>query len=769
LERVGKIISLTAVCLVIASTLSLSGIACAPRFEEAFFSYTLHPDFPLSKFANGDLGIIKPTYSRSYLLAAYCYLTAKPLNAEERRKYEKLWVYRLINPDVEEALNSKGEKEDNPLRKWLKMRAKVSSTTIDEIGVWRPVSKDANCFNTFENCSPESFSAANTTLSRYLTKYGAKSAYTQEWVSGQDKVFCHCGAGRYDYLAKQDQPEGPFPAPLSENTDPLLKADRDYQIASAHFYAMQYDQAEKDFLAIAQDNASPWKDMGLYLAARCLIRKGTVPDKIDMAALAEASALLNDILKDSRLTKIHLSARQLLHFIDAHTQPKERLHVLAKEILDPAQTPFLFQNLYDYTFLLDQYLSDSDGSTQGKPKSVSDTLGTDDLTDWIQTFQASEQGEARRRAFEKWHANHSLPWLIAILSNSSSGSVWEPELLCAAQAINETSPAYVTVSYYLIDSLLKSKQNDLARHRLADVLALNLPPSARNEFLRMQISLASNLRAFMKLAVQAPAGLFIDAGGELPWEPQKLLSLSDYPSCKTTCYVKEGANVLNHDLPLKTLTSAAKIDGIPIALRFDLVQASWTRAILLNREDLALAMAPLLKKLRPPIAPLVDSYTRASNPVEKRFAAMFSILKNPGMRPYVTAGAARDVDFSKIEDYGDNWWAVRELCRPEHESSEQTAKCPPFLPAADVTVATKEVETLKALGEAPNVLTKNVLQYARSHPNDPRIPEALHRCVKATRFGSTDAKTTDYSKQAFQLLHKRYGGSTWAAKTPYYY
>ncbi len=43
-----------------------------------YFTYTLHPDFPMSKYAAGQLGILDHNYARSYLMVAYRYLANKP-------------------------------------------------------------------------------------------------------------------------------------------------------------------------------------------------------------------------------------------------------------------------------------------------------------------------------------------------------------------------------------------------------------------------------------------------------------------------------------------------------------------------------------------------------------------------------------------------------------------------------------------------------------------------------------------------------------------
>src|SRR5688572_30991700 len=45
--------------------------ACGPHFTDAIFVFQKHPDDPLEKFARGNIGVLQPTYARSYLVAAY--------------------------------------------------------------------------------------------------------------------------------------------------------------------------------------------------------------------------------------------------------------------------------------------------------------------------------------------------------------------------------------------------------------------------------------------------------------------------------------------------------------------------------------------------------------------------------------------------------------------------------------------------------------------------------------------------------------------------
>ena len=94
---------------------------------------------------------------------------------------------------------------------------------------------------------------------------------------------------------------------------------------------------------------------------------------------------------------------------------------------------------------------------------------------------------------------------------------------------------------------------------------------------------------------------------------------------------------------------------------------------------------------------------------------------------------------------------------------------PAFLTDAERAETEKELTALAAQPAAPNWLGKQVLDFAKSQPGDPRILEALHLVVRARRLGCNDASPENYSKQAFQLLHSRYPDSEWTKKTPYWF
>ena len=84
--------------------------------------------------------------------------------------------------------------------------------------------------------------------------------------------------------------------------------------------------------------------------------------------------------------------------------------------------------------------------------------------------------------------------------------------------------------------------------------------------------------------------------------------------------------------------------------------------------------------------------------------------------------------------------------------------------------AEKEWNALAATGPAVQWLGETVLAFAKANPADPRVPEALHYVVRASRYGCyvTEVKS-NYSELAYEALHKNYPDSPWTKKTPYWF
>jgi len=276
---------LVAILLAIVLLNCPTALACGPFTLEAIFVHTVHPTYPLAQFAAGRIGVVQPSYARSYLYTAYGYLSGRNFSSSEQKAMVELWKERLeFSADSNPEYWSKA---------WLEARKKVAGVQErGAIDVYRNREKP-NEYENYVNCNKDSFDTAAATLNERIAKYGAASPALQSWVAAQDVVFSNCASGTA------------IPEPLSATDDALMRADRTYQIAAANFYATNFDEARKGFEIIAADNSSPWARTAPYLIARTLVRKASIgsPEQKD-ESLRAAESQLTKILADKNLAQL---------------------------------------------------------------------------------------------------------------------------------------------------------------------------------------------------------------------------------------------------------------------------------------------------------------------------------------------------------------------------------------------------------------------------------------------------------------------------------
>ncbi|MGB7721375.1 MAG: tetratricopeptide repeat protein [Bryobacteraceae bacterium] len=640
--------------LILAVPVELPG--CGPYLTKALFHLTVGPEAP-AEFAHGQLGILQPAYERLYQVIAYRYLSGVGLNDAERQ---------TILPPPKPAVDT------NP---WLVARNKAPGITpLRQLDPYRQVKKEGY-FDTYLNCNDDAFRTAAATLER-IQQTGAAA----EWIAAQDVVFSNCSRG------------AAIPQPAS---DPRMRADRAYQIASAKFYSEQYGDARQDFQTIAADASSPWHGVAPYLAARCLIRAGQ---------FAEAETELRSVAADPALTRWHAPAGRLLDYVEAHLHPAERMHQLALALVRPDSEATIGQDLIDYRMLFDRNIAPQPN---------------DDLADWIRSFQAGGAG-----AVERWRARHTLPWLVAALAASKPGDADVPELLAAASEVKSDSPAYLTVNYHRVRLLPPDDAGALAGRLLAG----KMPTSARNQFRAERMRLARDFEEFLRYAPRRPVA-------ESDYEVKAVDTSEDLLD-------EDAAVILDNDIPLALLRQASTSPLLPDVVRQKLKNVISVRMLLLAR------------------APSFDG--------------VFAVLKTPGVRLHVDSGYGRNTeDLTKIDPFRDNWWCSSGIAQEYRPYGpvlfQRDSPSALFLSAADRAQAAAEWQKLQSLPTAPDWLAAQTLAFARAHPQDPRIPEALYLLVRATRFGCTGGQTGDLSHRAFDLLHRRYPKTEWAAKTPYWF
>lgn len=283
------------------------------------------------------------------------------------------------------------------------------------------------------------------------------------------------------------------------------------------------------------------------------------------------------------------------------------------------------------------------------------------------------------------------------------------------------------------------------------------------------MKLARNLDEFLR---DAPR---VSAGGEYHGAPER----GSFALPPESLFDADAAVVLTEKLPLRMLVEAAASPRLPLRLKREVALASWSRAILLEDSQTAGKLVPTVVALEPLLKSDFSRYLAANNPEDRGFAAAFAILRNPGLGPVVRPNLLREVSVDSRGDFPtDNWW-----CKLDQSQEGPMDYNPPlllvypnrriesvaFLDAPSRQQAAKEWDRLSSLPPAASHLGAGAIAYARAHPDDPRVPEALYRVVRATRYGCTDDSTGRFSKEAFDLLHGRYPKSPWTGKTPYWF
>lgn len=789
-----------AVIVMLAVLLTPANIfSCAYGALEPVFTLAEGPEPPLDSFTQGTLGIVLPSYERSFLVVAYRYLASKPLSKAEQMAFEQAWVAPQGN-DFEPSAPV-----DAQIYTWEKARfAALGPAPIPrhDIKAFRSV---RNGWEQYLNCGGNAFVTAADTATRIAKTFGVGSAAVRDWVQAQDTVFDNCGPVEAQAASKgTTQPSAYLPKATVK--DAALNLDRQYQIAAANFYAGDFQAAAQQFQQIANEHDSPWWTWAPYLVARCYIREATLnespsyPDRdpsaptFNLNQMAAAEKQLQEILKNPALASIHPASQKLLNYVEIRLHPDHRLYELGQQLAGRAPAADITQDLYDFNWIIRRQVWASGDVTTPKFAQWHADLAKrgllDDLTDWVLTFK-EHTPVARAHAVERWRTTNSELWLMAALSMANATDPNAAALENAAAAVAPTSPGYEMAVYYRARLLAGQNKQEAARK----LLAANLPRfekgslSSYNLLLSVRFEVAENFHQLLELAPRTPVEYATtgcddcgtSGGPESDGQTKPLPKRLDGDS----------AVIFNQRLPLSMLSEAATETVLPSDLRTVIGTASWTRAAILDDATAIKALTPVLVDAHPELRDYVKDYDAAASEDARTFAATWMLLHFPGMQPFIWGGAFRETKFDKIDDFRDNWWCGnpfptktlppntvrygngpwvdRATGKPAVPLPVAPLPFPSFLTATQRANAEEQRRKLSTLASGPDYIGTVVLAWAKSHPDDKRLPEALHLVVRATRYGCADDKTGPISKQAYDLLHARFPNSEWAKKTPYWF
>lgn len=237
-----------------------------------------------------------------------------------------------------------------------------------------------------------------------------------------------------------------------------------------------------------------------------------------------------------------------------------------------------------------------------------------------------------------------------------------------------------------------------------------------------------------------------------------------------TLFDDESADIVDRHFSLKLLQQAAGDPQLSVFLQHRLTLAVWTRALLLRNYEVALQVAPAVTKMSPEMRPLMKDFLAARNPSDREHAALYLLLKSPGLTPFVSGNLNHTWPGEEADYYFESaWW-----CAPsetEYRNGQEVRKvvsAPPFINPQQLTAAKEEYEKLAALGDAKTYLGQQVLAWAKAEPNDTRIPEALFIAFKANesyKYGCNGWEhDEEIQQQSQELLRERYAASSWSAK-----
>ncbi len=295
-----------------------------------------------------------------------------------------------------------------------------------------------------------------------------------QWVKSQQQVFNNCKCEKTEVIL-------PDPLPITATSE--QKYDHAYQVASSFFYAMDYEQSARQFEAIANDQNSPYKDIALYLIFRSLFRDIVYKDA-SPKALIETYERLKPIIEQSTYKDDINGSYNHIKFKDTPIKfANEITDKLSNELTEPLLHELRYLALTQHHFL------------EGNEKL------NNEFWEWRRLLKSKN---SYKEALEHWKKAKGILWLIVILEKLPHDSKDVPEFIKAAEAIPETSPAYLTICYQLAKLHLLRNDKDSATKIIDKVLKLPLNLSTKNRFLDLKASFAKGFSEFLEDILQEP-------------------------------------------------------------------------------------------------------------------------------------------------------------------------------------------------------------------------------------------------------------------------
>ncbi|HEU4478715.1 MAG TPA: hypothetical protein VFR80_09370, partial [Pyrinomonadaceae bacterium] len=325
----GQIVAVGVIALLTINSAAPAS-ACGPFFIEPIFVHEWSPDLPFSEFTGGRIGIVKPSFGRKTLTIAFRYLNGGSFTADE----QKALVTALRGTAAEKPTT-------DPVKLWIAKRKEFLAEDEKLPAIY--VEQRYGGYDFFPNCTPNAFEVATETLKARVASYGGEDKDVRSWLTAQDTVFQNCSAA------------GKFPEPLGNESVEWLRKDRDYQIAAANFYSLNFEKASTLFTAISHDPASPWQETADYLVARNWVRQASRTQNEAQRNEIYRQAELYLLALQLRTTKFARAAQRLMALVKYRIHPEQRVKELARALAYENGNENVAQDLIDYVWLVDKF------------------------------------------------------------------------------------------------------------------------------------------------------------------------------------------------------------------------------------------------------------------------------------------------------------------------------------------------------------------------------------------------------------------------------
>ena len=725
--------------LLLASLVAASYANASGDYGPSYMRYKAYcaPDTAIERFQQGQLGVLQPGMQRVYLYTAWRAMTlagngqftpglAGGLARANGSAFGHGW---------EEGSAGTASKEE-----WLREARMAESA--------------------FGICPTPSNNFALATLKAIGKRKDGTPQRIKAWTDAQELVAAACQAAEdARYMNKDALQKVVTPPQLAKTEVAYWRQLREYQRAAIEFHAERYADATVQFMHIGASADHPMRDLGAYLALRSEARSAIKQHYLADEAQRQRTYLVLQrrgaaILADVSLAARHEATRALLRSARASLLPEASFAELNKYLADPSADPFANDRLGDWAVVI-AHNGHNEKDAAARAAATTAARGQYDFLDWIENLrECGYPGDkdkscraSARRALEQWQRTKSRAWLTASMMTSATLT---PALEKAAMAVKPADPEYLTLAYHLTRLLRIAGRPGQARAVSDTALKLPMSDGSRNLFREERFAVATSVA---------------DAAGYMLRVDVDMSRGSDKPVHGLN---DDALAWLLHGLAAADMVTLARQPVLDSTIRARLASAAWMRADLLGKPDVALQALAVLEPLAPALKKEIGEYRRMQSTAQRRHLMVLTALRF-GLSPQMNESSSPIAAIPNDEVTASNWCSFKAGVAGARDSSSFVWQLPPAPALGDIDSAKAELVTLATLKTSTGFVGEHVLKRVKAGTADVDLPWLLHVVVSSTRGGCLDPDAKQLSREAFNLLHKRFPRNEWTTKTPYFY